>query len=192
MKKGGDNLQTLTKTVLVILILLSVPLALGLMFLNWAVIGDLPNIRFFDTQMMQTISQNYLFWGGLVLTVILIVGLITILTWPKSFQLYQLTHNDGQLRVTKRAIDNFTLSALRHEPFISDPRVTTKLSRRRLKIKIHGTLRPSKNAALQSKQFTMRLERDLKQLLGMDHNRKIDIRLTDFDRNRQAKQARVV
>lgn len=185
-------MQTLTKVVLALLILLSVPLSLGLMFLNWSVVGKLPYIGFLDNPMMLTFSQNYLFWGGVALTVILLVCLIVILTWPKSFQLYRLSHTDGQLRVTKRAIDNFTLSALRHEPFISDPRVTTKLSRRRLKIRIHGTLRPSENAVQQSKQFTMRLERDLKQLLGIDHDRRIDIRLTDFDRNRQAKQARVV
>ncbi|MCH5461630.1 alkaline shock response membrane anchor protein AmaP [Lactobacillus sp. LC28-10] len=185
-------MQTLTKTGLAILVILAIPLSLGLMLYNWSVIGEPLNLSFLESGALQTVSQNYLFWGGLVLTVILIGLLFAIMAWPKSFLLYRTRHNNGQLRVTRKAIDNFTLSSLRQEPFISDPKVTTKLSRKRLKIKIHGTLRSSPNAALQSKQFTEKLERDLKQLLGIDHDRKIDIHLTNFKRNRQSNHPRVV
>ncbi len=185
-------MQTLTKTGLAILIILAIPLSLGLMLHNWSVVGEPLHLGFIDSGTMQSISQNYLFWGGLVLAVILVALLFVIIAWPKTFQLYHTRHNNGQLRITKKAIDNFTLSSLRHEPFISDPKVTTKLSQKRLKIKIHGTLRSSPNATLQSKQFAEKLEQDLKQLLGIDHDRKIDIHLTDFKRNRQSNHPRVV
>ncbi|WP_203651062.1 alkaline shock response membrane anchor protein AmaP [Secundilactobacillus yichangensis] len=185
-------MQTFTKAGLAILIVLAIPLSLGLMLQNWSVIGEPLHLKFLDSGTMQTVSQNYLFWGGLVLGVVLIVLFLVITAWPKSFQLYRTRHNNGQLRITKKAIDNFTLSSLQHEPFISEPKVTTKLSRRRLKVKIHGKLRSSPNATLQSKQFAERLEQDLKTLLGIDHHRKIDIRLTDFKQHRQSKQPRVV
>lgn len=185
-------MQTLTKTGLAILIVLAIPLSLGLMLLNWSVVGEPLHLGFLDSGTMQTISQNYLFWGGLVLTVVLIVGLFVITLWPKTFQLYRTSHNNGQLRVTKKAIDNFTLSSLQHEPFISDPKVTTKLSKNRIKVKINGALRPSSNAKLQGTLYAKRLEEDLKQLLGIEHDRKIDIHLTDFKRNRKSNQPRVV
>lgn len=185
-------MQTFTKTGLAILIVLAIPLSLGLMLQNWSVVGKPLHLGFLDSGTMQNVTQNYLFWGGLALTVILIVLFLVIINWPKTFQLYRIRHNNGQLRISKKAIDNFTLSALRQEPFISEPKVTTQLSRRRLKVKIHGTLRSSPNATLQSKQFAERLEQDLKTLLGIDHRRKIDIRLTDFKQPRQSKQPRVV
>ncbi|GAX03974.1 hypothetical protein IWT140_01608 [Secundilactobacillus pentosiphilus] len=137
-------MQTFTKMGLAILLVLAIPLSLGLMLENWSVVGKPLHLAFLDSGTMQNVTQNYLFWGGLALTVILIV----IINWPKTFQLYHIRHTNGQLRISKKATDNFYPSALRQKPFISGPKVTTKLSRRQLKVKIHGMLRSSPNATL--------------------------------------------
>ncbi len=44
---------------------------------------------------------DYLFWGNIVLTVILILALIVILFYPRTYMDVQLTSNNGDLTLKK-------------------------------------------------------------------------------------------
>ena len=50
---------------------------------------------------------DYLFWGNIVLTVILILALIVILFYPRTYMDVQLTSNNGDLTLKKSAIEGF-------------------------------------------------------------------------------------
>ena len=50
---------------------------------------------------------DYLFWGNIVLTVILIIALIVVLFYPRTYMDVQLTSNNGDLILKKSAIEGF-------------------------------------------------------------------------------------
>ena len=73
--------------------------------------------NFMEYDWMTTTSSNipfigkymtdYLFWGNIVLTVILIIALIVILFYPRTYMDVQLTSNNGDLTLKKSAIEGF-------------------------------------------------------------------------------------
>ena len=73
--------------------------------------------NFMEYDWMTTTSSNipfigkymtdYLFWGNIVLTVILILALIVILFYPLTYMDVQLTSNNGDLTLKKSAIEGF-------------------------------------------------------------------------------------
>ncbi|MCF6164425.1 alkaline shock response membrane anchor protein AmaP, partial [Furfurilactobacillus milii] len=82
---------------------------------------------------------------------------------------------------SKKAIEHFALSALQHEPFIGNPKVSSKLSRKGITLKISGDLLNSVNAKQQTANFLNQLKKDLRICLGISEQKKIKIRLVDFN-----------
>ncbi|GHN51923.1 hypothetical protein ME801_15920 [Lactobacillus delbrueckii] len=135
----------------------------------------------------------YLFWSGIILAAVLIVLLIITLFWPRSQSLYLHQKSDGQVTISKKAIEHFALSALQHEPFIGNPKVSAKLSRKRITLKISGDLLNSVNAKKQTADFLNQLKKDLRICLGISEQKKIKIRLVDFNESgANVHQSRVV
>ncbi len=102
----------------------------------------------------------------------LIVLLIITLFWPRSQSLYLHQKSDGQVTISKKAIEHFALSALQHEPFIGNPKVSAKLSRKRITLKISGDLLNSVNAKKQTANFLNQLKKDLRICLGISEQKK--------------------
>lgn len=138
-----------------------------------------------------TYGPTYLFGVSVALVGLLLLFWLVVLLWPRQQTLYFNQQTSGQLRVTKKAIEQFTLAAVQAEPYIRQPKVTAKLTRNKLKVQIKGDLRTSENVAQQAAVFGQQLERDLRHLLGISAEKQVIVKLQQFSKQRQ-QQARVV
>ncbi len=147
------------KALIVVFIILAFPLSIVLVFKNWstAIGTSTPMQLKFDW--LDQYEPIYLFWSGIILAAVLIVLLIITLFWPRSQSLYLHQKSDGQVTISKKAIEHFALSALQHEPFIGNPKVSAKLSRKRITLKISGDLLNSVNAKKQTADFLNQLKK---------------------------------
>lgn len=192
-KKGGDNLRLIFKILIVVGIILAAPLAVALIWQNWtATLGTATPMSLRFDWLMQY-GPMYLFWGGVALAILLVILFLVVLLWPRPRSLYLHQKADGQVTVSKKAIENFTLSALRQEPYIGNPKVSAKLSRNKIKLNISGDLMNSMNAKQHTADFLNQLESDLRTCLGIAKEKRIAIRLVNFNAAKSnSNQPRVV
>ncbi|AWV30073.1 alkaline shock response membrane anchor protein AmaP [Limosilactobacillus fermentum] len=186
-------MRVIFKALIVVVIILAFPLSIVLVFKNWstAIGTSTPMQLKFDW--LDQYEPIYLFWSGIILAAVLIVLLIITLFWPRSQSLYLHQKSDGQVTISKKAIEHFALSALQHEPFIGNPKVSAKLSRKRITLKISGDLLNSVNAKKQTANFLNQLKKDLRICLGISEQKKIKIRLVDFNESdANVHQSRVI
>ena len=163
------------KALIVVVIILAFPLSIVLVFKNWSTAIGTSTPMSLKLGWLEQYEPIYLFWSGVILAVLLIIFLLITLFWPRSQSLYLHQKSDGQVTVSKKAIEHFVLSALQHEPFIGNPKVSSKLSR------ISGDLLNSVNAKKQTAIFLNQLKKDLRICLGISEQKKIKIRLVDFN-----------
>lgn len=184
------------KALIVVVIILAFPLSIVLVFKNWstAIGTSTPmQLKFDWFDWLDQYEPIYLFWSGVILAAVLIVLLLITLFWPRSQSLYLHQKSDGQVTISKKAIEHFALSALQHEPFIGNPKVSAKLSQKRITLKISGDLLNSVNAKKQTANFLNQLKKDLRICLGISEQKKIKIRLVDFNESdANVHQSRVV
>lgn len=179
-KKGGDNLRLMSKILVIAGIILAAPLAVTLILQNWtATIGTSTPISLKLDWLIQY-EPLYLFWSGVILAIVLLVLLLTTILWPRSQLLYLHQKSAGQVTVSKKAIENFTLAALQEELFIGNPKVSAKLASNKITLKISGNLLNSANAKQQTSTFLNQLKDDLRVCLGISEQKKIKIRLVNF------------
>ncbi|THA53003.1 alkaline shock response membrane anchor protein AmaP, partial [Lactococcus lactis] len=63
---------------------------------------------------------DYLFWGNIILTVILILALIVILFYPRTYMDVQLTSNNGDLTLKKSAIEGFVGEKVKENDYLKN------------------------------------------------------------------------
>lgn len=181
------------KTLMVVVIILTFPLSIILVFKNWSMAIGTSTPMQLKFDWLDRYEPIYLFWSGVILAALLIALLLITLFWPRSQSLYIHQNSDGQVTVSKKAIEHFILSALQHEPFIANPKVSAKLSQKRITLKISGDLLNSVNAKKQTANFLNQLKQDLRICLGISEQKKIKIRLVDFNKSEaNVHQSRVV
>ncbi|MCT0138473.1 alkaline shock response membrane anchor protein AmaP, partial [Lactococcus lactis] len=70
---------------------------------------------------------DYLFWGNIVLTVILIIALIVILFYPRTYMDVQLTSNNGDLTLKKSAIEGFVGEKVKENDYLKNSKIAVSL-----------------------------------------------------------------
>nr|WP_252898032.1 alkaline shock response membrane anchor protein AmaP [Amylolactobacillus amylophilus] len=148
------------KALIVVVIILAFPLSIVLVFKNWSTAIGTSTPMSLKLGWLEQYEPIYLFWSGVILAVLLIIFFAYhTFFWPRSQSLYLHQKSDGQVTISKKAIEHFALSALQHEPFIGNPKVSSKLSRKGITLKISGDLLNSVNAKQQTANFLNQLKK---------------------------------
>ncbi|KJY54046.1 hypothetical protein JF76_19030 [Lactobacillus kullabergensis] len=122
----------------------------------------------------------YLIGISLIVFIILIVSLIVILFWPVQRNFNLIHKRDGQVKVTSKAINSYVMNSLADLPYLNNAKVSSKLTGRRIKIKIGGDLGPGENIAVLLDDYLEELKKNLKQLLGIEQKPKIKIKFINY------------
>ncbi|PNY19227.1 alkaline shock response membrane anchor protein AmaP [Streptococcus parauberis] len=85
---------------------------------------------------------DYLFWGNIVLIVILILALIVILFYPRTYMDVQLTSNNGDLTLKKSAIEGFVGEKVKENDYLKNSKIAVSLFKNKIKIDIKGEIIP--------------------------------------------------
>ena len=95
------------KALIVVVIILAFPLSMVLVFKNWSTAIGTSTPMSLKLGWLEQYEPIYLFWSGVILAVLLIIFLLITLFWPRSQSLYLHQKSDGQVTVSKKAIEHF-------------------------------------------------------------------------------------
>ena len=114
---------------------------------------------------------DYLFWGNIVLIVILIIALIVILFYPRTYMDVQLTSNNGDLTLKKSAIEGFVGEKIKENDYLKNSKIAVSLFKNKIKIDI--------------------IE-GLKSFFGLEHTVKLKVKVNTLSKDDNPKRQRVM
>ncbi|GEQ48776.1 alkaline shock response membrane anchor protein AmaP [Tetragenococcus koreensis] len=135
--------------------------------------------------------QPVLFWLSLVFIVLAVLLLIMTIFYPKKSNTLTIKHENGTLKVQKKAVENFVLKIVSKEPFIENPRVKVKMYKQKIRIKIAGNLRKSMSIPDKQNALVDEVKNEVSALMGTTDNIKTEVRLEDERKENAAERSKV-
>ncbi|WP_317638273.1 alkaline shock response membrane anchor protein AmaP [Lactobacillus xylocopicola] len=122
----------------------------------------------------------YLIALSAIVLVILVISLLVILAWPVQRYFNLIHKRTGHVTITSKAINGYISNSLADLPYLSKVKVDSRLTKRRIKIKISGSLGAGENVAELLDSYFDELAKNLKLLLGIDQKPKIIIKFVNY------------
>lgn len=110
---------------------------------------------------------TYLFWLSASLTVLILIGFLALLFWPRTKAIMDLDQGDGQLALSSAAVEGLVKSTVEDHGYMTNPKVKAKLYRRRIKVMVTGDIIPRQDAVKRASAIQAAIERHLKDFLGV-------------------------
>lgn len=168
------------KWLLVIIALLMMPMPVLIINANWWLIEPYIKMNWTPISWSNTFLAYYLLIASVLVLLLLLVFLLTVLFYPTRRKFNLINKKHGRLTVTAKAINNFVKDSLEKEPYLNNPKVSSRLTKRQIKIKIAGDFLASNNAQAKFDNYLHTLEDNLRNLLGIEQRPKIRIKLANY------------
>lgn len=137
-------------------------------------------IRLPSIGILHPILEWYLVIVSATVLLILIICLLVVLFWPVQRYFILINKRDGQVKVTSKAINGYVMNSLEDLPFINKVKVDSKLTNRKLNIKINGNLGHGENVNDILETYLEELKENLSRLLGIKQKPKIKIKFVNY------------
>ncbi|WP_181189771.1 alkaline shock response membrane anchor protein AmaP [Bombilactobacillus bombi] len=181
MNRGG-------KWLLAIITLILLPLPALVFGANWKILQPYVQMKLPPIQLNNLYLRYYLLAASLVVFMGLLISLCILIFYPTRHKLHLINKNYGRLTVTSKAINNFVKTSLEAEPYLHNPKVSSRLTKRHIKINVSGDLLAGSNAQGKFDNYLHNLEDDLRNLLGIGQKPKIRIQLTNYHPDNEQKK----
>lgn len=123
-----------------------------------------------------------MFWGSIVLIVIIILALLFVIFSPKKVNKIEIKKDSGVLKFDKKAVENFALSIVEEESDILNPSVKAKMTKKKIKLLISGDLPDEDNIAAREQIVMDKIAVKFDKLLGVESKVETHIRFKNFDK----------
>ena len=142
---------------------------LGLHLVNWKKISFLGYYL-----------SRYLFWGTLVLSILILLFMLVIIFYPKQHWEIKLEDAGGELKLKNSAIEGFVRSVVNENNFIKDPKVHVNSRKNKCLVYVEGEILPSDNIIKRTQSIKDEIGNGLTQFFGMNHGVKLDVSVKDY------------
>ena len=173
-------MKRIKKWLLVLCIILLLPIPVYLLWETSSFWQKFLRIKLPHLGSLNPIFTWYLIGISAIIFIILIISLFVILFWPVQRYFNLIHKRDGQVKVTSKAINSFVMNSLADLPYLNNAKVSSKLTKRHIKIKIGGDLGAGENISALLDEYLEELKKNLKQLLGIEQKPKINIKFTNY------------
>lgn len=157
------------KALVILLSLLLLSVLLTMMILCAPYVGDyirIPRWQFIIDLLTNEYFQQYLFWIASGFAILLVLGILVIIFYPRSQQNFELESKGGRLTLDKRAIEGLVRSKLSTRDFVERPHVNIRATKNKINVKIKGQLKRTSSLINQTEVLTTEIRQELQQLLG--------------------------
>ncbi|MGT2895233.1 alkaline shock response membrane anchor protein AmaP [Streptococcus entericus] len=149
---------------------------------------DLSGIQFPFRHLIAT----YTFWVALALIVAVFIGILVIIFFPRLQTELPLAKKDGQLVLSKSAIDGLVKSVVQEHGLMKTPTIKTKLYKRRFKVKVTGDVVPKYDVVNRTNHLKSDIERTLREFVGVEQPIDLVVVVKQVDKTGSSKQSRVI
>ncbi|SCA90721.1 FIG01114374: hypothetical protein [Streptococcus macedonicus] len=142
---------------------------LGLQLVNWK---RIPFLGYY--------LSRYLFWGTLVLSILILLFMLVIIFYPKQHLEIKLEDAGGKLKLKNSAIEGFVRSVVNENNFIKNPKVHVISQKNKCLVSVEGEILPSDNIIKRTQSIKDEIGNGLTQFFGMNHGVKLDVSVKDY------------
>lgn len=140
---------------------------------------------------VETVASTYLFWTALVLLVVWVIVFISILVWPRTRTELTLVDKDGQLLVSKSAVEGLVKSTLARHDYMKQAKVTTKLYKRQFKVFVKGDLSSTQDVVAKTARIKEAIEADLRDFVGLEQPLRLRVDVAQVEQPKAKRSRRV-
>lgn len=126
-------------------------------------------------------AQNYLFWVGAVLAILMVIVILVIIFYPKRVTTFTLNENRGKLTLDKRAIEGYVRSSIKEENFMNNPKVRVTATKNKIDVDVRGRLKKTSDLVGRTDRWTKNVESDLRNLIGTSEKISIKVKFKDLE-----------
>lgn len=134
----------------------------------------------------------YLFWGNTILAVILIIALLIIAFYPRTYIDIELPTHGGKLTLKRSAIEGLVREKVLENDFLKSPRINVTLYKKKINIDVKGEIIPRVEIAEKSRLLEQEIIDSLKLFFGVDQPVKIKVEVNALNKETNNKRSRVV
>lgn len=134
----------------------------------------------------------YLFWGNAILAVILIIALLIIAFYPRTYIDIELPTHGGKLTLKRSAIEGLVREKVLKNDFLKSPRINVTLYKKKINIDVKGEIIPRVEIAEKSRLLEQEIIDSLKLFFGVDQPVKIKVEVNALNKETNNKRSRVV
>lgn len=142
---------------------------LGLQLVNWK---RIPFLGYY--------LSRYLFWGTLVLSILILLFMLVIIFYPKQYLEIKLEDAGGKLKLKNSAIEGFVRSVVNENNFIKNPKVHVNSRKNKCLVSVEGEILPSDNIIKRTQSIKDEIGNGLTQFFGMNHGVKLVVSVKDY------------
>lgn len=129
---------------------------------------------------------EYLFWGSLVIVILLLIGLVIILCYPKSYAELNLASGNDTLRVKKSAIEGFINEKLNELEYLKDYKIKVLFYRNRIDIDIIGSIKPRIDIDQKIIHLEQEIDNGLHEFFGLNQPIKFNVEIKSLSLNKDS------
>jgi hypothetical protein len=151
--------------------------------------------------MMSTSSQllyvgeympMYLFWGNAILAGILILALIIIAFYPRTYIDITLSNQGGKLTLKRSAIEGLVREKVIENDYLKSPNIDVILHRNKIDIDVKGEIIPRVDIAEKAQLLEQEIVDSLKLFFGVDQPVKIKVEVNAINKEASSNRSRVI
>ena len=126
--------------------------------------------------------SRYIFWGTLVLSVLILLSMLVIIFYPKQHLEVKLSDKGGKLSLTNSAIEGFVKNLVIEQGLINNPSIKINNRRNKCIINVKGESASSESIIQKSDQIREGIKDGLVEFFGIDKAVKLKISVSDIQK----------
>ena len=131
---------------------------------------------------------RYVFWGTLVLSVLVLISMLVILFYPKQYLEIQLETQEDTLKLKNSAIEGFVRCLLDEHKIVKNPKIQVHTRKKKCFVYVEGTAVLSDNIANKFEVVQNEITQGLKEFFGIDREVKLEVSVKEYDPQKAAKK----
>lgn len=135
---------------------------------------------------------HYLFWASIILTILLILALLMVLFYPRTYVDFVLSTHGGKLTLKRSAIEGLVREKIIEYEFLKNPNIDITLHKNKIAVGIKGEIVPRVEITEKSKELEQEILDSLKLFFGIEQPLKVKIIVNAINKENNTKRSRVV
>lgn len=132
--------------------------------------------------------SKYIFWGTLILSVLVLSSILVILFYPKQYLDIQLGTKDDKLKLKNSAIEGFVRCVVDDYELIKNPTIRVNVRRNKCFVYVEGRIITSDNVSTKCQSIQNEITQGLRQFFGLDREVKLEVLVKNYQPPTQHKK----
>ena len=134
----------------------------------------------------------YLFWGNALLAGFLILALIIIAFYPRTYINITLSNQGGKLTLKRSALEGLVREKVTENDYLKSPNIDVILHRNKIDIDVKGEIIPRIDITEKTQLLEQEIVDSLKLFFGVDQPVKIKVEVNAINKEASSNRSRVI